>query len=108
MMRRPPAANRNHTPQASTSIAAGTSDSAAPGGERDRKTAGLAARRAVIEILVRVETRGAFADVLLGHRLADFAAADRRLTTKLVLGVLAWRMRLDYELAQICTQPLEK
>jgi len=109
MMRRPPAANRNHTRQASNSIAkAGTSDSAAPGGERDRKAAGLAARRAAIEILVRVETRGAFADVLLGHRLADFAAADRRLTTKLVLGVLAWRMRLDYELAQICTQPLEK
>ncbi|MGH7913182.1 MAG: 16S rRNA (cytosine(967)-C(5))-methyltransferase RsmB, partial [Candidatus Binataceae bacterium] len=37
-----------------------------------------------------------------------FAPPDRRLLTLLVLGTLAWRGRLDYELAQLCTQPLEK
>src|SRR5437016_270113 len=39
----------------------------------------LAARRAALQILLRVERDRAFADVLLGHRLAGFAAADRRL-----------------------------
>ena len=33
----------------------------------------------------------AFADVMLGHRLAAFAPPDRRLLTRLVLGTLAWR-----------------
>src|SRR5690348_3455150 len=70
--------------------------------------AGLATRRAALEILVRVESHGAFADVMLGHRLAAFAPPDRRLLTRLVLGTLAWRGRLDYELAQLCAQPLEK
>ncbi len=110
MKRRPPAANRNSGraepgPKAKP-------DKTRPigkGGARGRgEPAGLAARRAAIEILIRVEAHGAFADVLLGHRLADFAPADRRLVTRLTLGVLAWRMRLDYELAQYCTQPLEK
>jgi 16S rRNA (cytosine967-C5)-methyltransferase len=55
-----------------------------------------------------VESHAAFADVMLGHRLAAFAPPDRRLLTRLVLGTLAWRGRLDYELAQLCTQPLEK
>lgn len=70
--------------------------------------AGLTARRVALEILLRVESRSAFADVLLGHRLAAMPLRDRKLTTRLVLGTLAWRGRLDYELAQICTQPLER
>ena len=74
----------------------------------ERGAAGLQARRAALEILVRVESHAAFADVMLGHRLAAFALPDRRLLTRLVLGTLAWRGRLDYELAQLCTQPLEK
>ncbi len=65
-------------------------------------------RRAALEILVRVESHVAFADVMLGHRLAAFAPPDRRLLTRLVLGTLAWRARLDYELARLCTQPIEK
>lgn len=70
--------------------------------------AGLAPRRAARDILVAVETRRAFADVLLGHSLAPLAPADRRLATRLVLGTLAWRGRLDYELAHLCALPLEK
>ena len=82
----------------------------AAGAARDfeRGAAGLKVRRAALEILVRVESHAAFADVMLGHRLAAFAPADRRLLTRLVLGTLAWRGRLDYELVQLCTQPLEK
>ena len=74
----------------------------------ERGAAGLQARRAALEILVRVESHAAFADVMLGHRLAAYAPPDRRLLTRLVLGTLAWRGRLDYELAQLCSQPLEK
>lgn len=70
--------------------------------------AGLTTRRAACDILIAVDSRGAFADVLLGRRLAAFAPADRRLVTRLVLGTLAWRGRLDYELAHLCALPLEK
>jgi 16S rRNA (cytosine967-C5)-methyltransferase len=68
---------------------------------------GMDSRRAAIEILLRVERERAFADVLLGHRLPDFEARDRRLITSMVLGVLAWRGRLDYELAHLCGRKVE-
>ena len=68
---------------------------------------GLDARRAAIEILLRVERERAFADVLLGHRIPAFAPRDRRLITSLVLGVLAWRGRLDYEIAHLCGRELQ-
>ncbi len=67
--------------------------------------AGLAARRAAIHILRRVDEEGAFADVLLGHQLGAFPIADRRLITRLVLGTLAWRGRLDYELDRLASRP---
>ncbi|MGD0074932.1 MAG: transcription antitermination factor NusB, partial [Candidatus Binataceae bacterium] len=63
---------------------------------------GLDSRRAALEILIRVEHDRAFADVVLGRRLPEFAPRDRRLITSLVLGVLAWRGRLDYEIAHLC------
>lgn len=66
-----------------------------------RSRPGLDARRAALEILLRVERRRAFADLLLGHRLPGFAPRDRRLITALVLGTIAWRGRLDYELAHL-------
>jgi len=65
---------------------------------------GLDSRRTAVEILMRVERERAFADVLLGHRLPDFEPRDRRLITSLVLGVLAWRGRLDYELTHLCAR----
>lgn len=95
MTRRPPTATRGRT---------GANVPDAP----ERGAPGLQARRAALEILVRVDSHAAFADVMLGHRLAAFVPPDRRLLTRLVLGTLAWRGRLDYELAQLCTQPLEK
>ena len=72
--------------------------------ERDE---GLASRRAAAEILYRVDQESAYADVLLGARLPDFAPADRRLITRLVLGTLAWRGRLDHELAHLTGRKLD-
>jgi 16S rRNA (cytosine967-C5)-methyltransferase len=69
--------------------------------------AGLRSRRTALEILVRVARERGFADVLLGHRLAGFAAPDRRLVTQMVLGTIAWQGRLDYELERICSRPLD-
>src|SRR5262249_2832359 len=50
------------------------------------------ARALAHETLVRVETTDAWADVLLGRRLATtrLGAADRALVTRLVYGTLAW------------------
>ncbi len=67
--------------------------------------AGLAPRRAAIEILRRVDQERAFADVLLGHQLDNFPSADRRLLTRLVLGAIAWQGRLDYEIEQLAGRP---
>ncbi len=53
-----------------------------------------------------VEHRGAYADAMLGARLPAFSPADRRLVTRLVLGTLAWRARLDYELERFCGRGL--
>ena len=69
---------------------------------------GLASRRTALQILLRVERDRAFADVLLGRRLDGFAAADRRLITQLVLGTIAWRGRLDFELSRHSVRPLDQ
>jgi 16S rRNA (cytosine967-C5)-methyltransferase len=68
---------------------------------------GLDSRRAAIEILLRVERERGFADVLLGNRLPNFEVRDRRLITSLVLGVIAWRGRLDYEIAILCGRKID-
>ncbi|HZC47301.1 MAG TPA: transcription antitermination factor NusB, partial [Candidatus Acidoferrum sp.] len=72
-----------------------------------RTDEGLASRMAAVEILCRVDQEAAFADVLLGGRLPEFAPADRRLITRLVLGTLAWQGRLDYELAHLTGRKLD-
>lgn len=72
-----------------------------------RLAPGLRARRAALEVLLRVDRERAFADVLLGHRLGQFAPADRRLVTQLVLGTVAWRGRLDFELGRLSARKLE-
>lgn len=74
---------------------------------RAASDAGLAARRVALEILLRVDKESAFADVLLGNRIVGFSPPDRRLVTRLVLGTLAWRGRLDFELAHLSSRPLE-
>lgn len=66
------------------------------------------ARAVAHDVLVRVETTDAFADVLLEHRLAraSLAPADRGLATQLVLGTLAWQGWLDARLAPLLSRPL--
>ncbi len=68
---------------------------------------GLASRLAAVEILYRVDQESAYADVLLGGRLPEFAPADRRLITRLVLGTIAWQGRLDYELKHLTGRKLD-
>ena len=71
--------------------------------ERDQ---GLASRLAAADILFRVDRESGYADVLLGGRLPEFAPADRRLITRLVLGTIAWQGRLDYELKHLTRREL--
>src|SRR6185369_2147821 len=59
------------------------------------------------EVLQRVEG-GAFADVLLGHRLtaARFEPRDQALATRLVYSTIAWQGYLDHLLAPFSRRPL--
>ena len=68
------------------------------------------ARAVAHDVLVRVETEDAFADVLLAHRLAGDALApnDRALATELVYGTLVWQGRLDHFLRALLHEPLER
>ncbi|MGM0576664.1 MAG: transcription antitermination factor NusB [Myxococcota bacterium] len=62
-------------------------------------------------ILVAVETRGAWANELLGRELERAGVRDprdRALTTELVYGVLRWRRRLDHALVPRVRQGLDR
>ncbi len=72
------------------------------------QSAGIAARKAALEILFRVNHKGAYADVLLGDRLPEFELNDRRLITLMVLGTVAWRAQLDFEIERLASRPLAK
>ena len=67
------------------------------------------ARGVAHDVLVRVEATDAFADVLLGERLASgtLGPEDARLCTQLVYGTLAWQGRLDHHLGALLRRPLE-
>jgi 16S rRNA (cytosine967-C5)-methyltransferase len=68
------------------------------------------ARAVAHEILLRVESADAFADVLLAHRLAAsvLSSADRALATELVYGTLTWQGRLDHHLSGLLHDRLER
>jgi 16S rRNA (cytosine967-C5)-methyltransferase len=72
------------------------------------ESAGIAARKAALEILFRVNHKGAYADALLGSRLPEFELNDRRLITLMVLGTVAWRGQLDFEIERLASRPLGK
>ena len=61
-----------------------------------------------LEILFRVNHKGAYADALLGDRLPEFELNDRRLITLMVLGTVAWRGKLDFEIERLASRPLAK
>jgi len=69
---------------------------------------GLEARRVALGVLTRVNQHQAFADVLLGARLRDVSSTDRGLITRSVLGTLAWRGRLDYEIERLASRPIDE
>jgi 16S rRNA (cytosine967-C5)-methyltransferase len=66
-------------------------------------------RRLATEILLRVDTRKAYADVLLDHTLksSPLSSRDRALLTELLYGTLRWRGRLDGYLGQLVRRPLQ-
>ncbi len=66
------------------------------------------ARAVAHDVLLRVETTDAFADVLLARKLGALAPPDRALATELVYGTLAWQGRLDHHLRQLVRGSLEK
>ena len=68
------------------------------------------ARALAHDVLVRVVTTEAFADLLLAERLhaSGLAGADAALATRLVYGTLAWQGRLDHHLAGLVRSPLAR
>lgn len=68
------------------------------------------ARTLAFEVLTRVD-QGSYADLTLDAmitRAPRIDIRDRALATELVYGVLRHRGRLDFALARLCNQPLEK
>ncbi len=67
-------------------------------------------RELAVGIVDRVERRKAYADVLLSARLdqAALPAVDGALLTRLVYGALRWRGRVDWVLAGLLRDPLNK
>ncbi len=65
-------------------------------------------RELAVEILLKVETRKGYADILLDHLLQRTAlpARDRALLTQLVYGTLRWRGRLDWHLDRSLSRSL--
>jgi 16S rRNA (cytosine967-C5)-methyltransferase len=64
------------------------------------------ARKAAFQILLAIERGAEHSDDLLrGKNLATLSAADRNLTTALVLGVLRWQIRLDAQVQSLLTRP---
>lgn len=65
-------------------------------------------RELATDILLKVETRKAYADVLLDRALgAKLSVQDRGLLTELTYGTLRWRGQLDAYLRQVIRRPLQ-
>lgn len=65
-------------------------------------------RQLAAEILVKVDTRKAYADILLDHSLTNGAlpARDKGLLTELTYGTLRWRGTIDWHLGRRTRRPL--
>lgn len=66
-------------------------------------------RQLASEILFKVDSRNAYADLLLDHSLKDPALSDRdrALLTELTYGTLRWRGKIDARLSLHCRHSLE-
>lgn len=69
---------------------------------------GKGCREVAVEILLKVEKRNAYSDILLDHSLrrSSFSPRDRALLTQLVYGTLRWRGRIDWHLSQFLHRSL--
>jgi len=67
-------------------------------------------RRLASDILAKVDTRKAYADILLDQALksATLNERDRALLTELTYGALRWRGNIDAQLSRYLHQPLAK
>jgi len=72
--------------------------------------AGLNVRFLAVEILAQVDTRKAYADILLDRALKtrSMDERDRALLTEIVYGTLRWRGKLDAELSRHLRRPLSQ
>lgn len=75
---------------------------------RSNHAAAFTARRVAVDVLARVETTDAYANILLDARLrrGELSRQDRALATELVYGVLRWRGLLDWLLEPVVDRPL--
>ena len=67
-------------------------------------------RKLAADILVKVDVKKAYADVLLDQALkkVSLSARDRSLLAEIVYGTLRWRGRIDSYLRQLTRHPLEE
>ena len=65
-------------------------------------------RELAVEILLKVDERKAYADILLDHALktASLSPQDQALLTQLIYGALRWRGRIDWQLSRVLPRPL--
>lgn len=77
---------------------------------KQKKGVGLAARRLAVEILMKVEAEGAYANLALASafKRKSLSERDRAFVTALVQGVLRHRLRIDGLLGKLSSRPLEK
>lgn len=66
-------------------------------------------RKVATEILIKIETRKAYSDILLDSALrsSGLSRRDGALLTELTYGTLRWRGRIDAHLKQLIRRPLE-
>jgi 16S rRNA (cytosine967-C5)-methyltransferase len=79
--------------------------------ENEQKTMrGLASRKVACEILIKVESEGAYANIALNSAFkhVSLSEPDRAFVTALVQGVLRQRDDLDFHLAKYCKKDLAK
>lgn len=81
------------------------------GAAKAKRAAPPSARQLALEVLVRVDRDGAYADRALDsvlRRASGLADRDRGLATELVYGTLRHSIHLDFILGHLATRPLHK
>lgn len=75
-----------------------------------RKNQGTVSRKLALEVLIKIESQKAYANLALSaaFRRKSLAERDRAFVTALVQGVTRQRLELDGQIAELSTQPLDK